>query len=734
MGSNMFKSIRTKLTLSYIIIILVSLAITGAFFQFRIINRLENNISNELFDHANITAGTLSSLTEQHENFPELAEKISEQYTGDRDKKIEIYSPKGFLIADSVEPGISLLETSSETLDKILGTDTEFDEIYVHWQNEINGEKKVFHTTISLFDFDGEFVGAVDTSIVKNKHENAPTGEILHKMQHTGEQVANDLFFASYDQWDETARKLTARFSEDASYRVRIYNSNRKLVASSQNLDSTSTNRLFDGESVKWIRKDASERFMNTAVPVLDRNTRISMGSVVLSTSLADIDNTYLEIRRVFIYAIGLSIFVTAIISMFLAFNLIKPIIHIKDVAGGIAAGNFSRRVSYNGRDEFRSLGDTINFMAACIQASIREITDEKDKMNALLGALPDGVIALAYSGEVRFFNESSTRYLKVEPEDVTGKTLSEIWPDKQINDFFEQGRDENSLFTKEISIPPRYLRLYLIPYGGKDEDKSGMMMIIRDVTDLRRLEETRTRFLGSVSHELRTPLTVIKGFVHTIADEKAVKKNQEVKHALEVIDRETDRLTRLVNDLLELSRLRSKRLSIEMDMIAPDEVVEETVRQLLPNAERMTISLSQVINSEKINLRADKDRLKQVVINIVDNAIKYTPTGGSVAINTSKDDKFWILEVKDTGTGIPKSEIPFLFEKFFRTKDKNKKKYISGTGLGMAIVKEIVDAHQGRINVESAEGEGTKISVYLPFAVNPIKSEEPAPPVHAES
>jgi two-component system, OmpR family, phosphate regulon sensor histidine kinase PhoR len=722
----MFRSIRAKLTLSYIIVIIVSLAITGLFFQFRIINRLESNISNELFDRASITAGTMSSLMTKHEDFFELAENISEQYAGDRDKKIEIYSPKGFLIADSVEPGFGKLEAPDETLDIILGKDSDFNDIHIHWENEITKDRKVFHTTISLFDFDGEFLGAVDTSIAKENNVQTLEDEIVQKMHHTGEQVANDLFFTSYDQWEDTAGKFTARFSEDASYRVRIYNRNLDIIASSQNLDSTRNNRLFEGEKVKWIRKEKSERFMNAAVPVPDKNTKFPAGSVVLSTSLADVDNTYLEVRRVFAFAIGLSMFVTAIISMFLAFNLVKPIIHIKDVASGIAAGNFNSRADYNGSDEFHSLSETINFMAACIQSNIREITDEKDKMNALLGALPDGVIALAYSGEVRFVNESSARFLTVEPADATAKTLFELWPDVQIREFFEEGREENSLFTKEISIPPRHLRLYLIPYG--EQDKSGMMMIIRDVTDLRRLEETRTRFLGSVSHELRTPLTVIKGFVHSINDEKEVQENEEIRHALEVIDRETDRLTRLVNDLLELSRLRSKRLSIEMDQITPDEIVKETITQLLPNAERMTISMTQSINGEKTNLRADKDRLKQVIINIVDNAIKYTPTGGSVAINTSKDDNFWILEVKDTGTGIPKNEIPFLFEKFFRTKDKNKKKHISGTGLGMAIVKEIVDAHKGKIDVESEEGKGTRISVYFPLAAECVKIEESVP------
>jgi PAS domain S-box-containing protein len=725
----MFKSIRTRLTLSYIVLILVSLAVTGFFFQTLIISKLEKNLTTEMFNSGNITAGTMSSLLAKHENFLELSEKLSEQYSTDGKKNFQVYISKGFLVADSGEENIGRLEAPEEILGRITGTDKEYEEISVRWQKKLRDNRNVFHLTISLFDFEGKFLGAVDTSIIGDKDNPLPDAETQHKMFNTGDKIANDLYFANTDHWDESARRLTARFSPDAEYRVRVYNKNLVLSASNQTLDPARNNRLFDGESLSWIRDDKPERLMNVAVPIIDRDTKLSLGSVVLSSSLADIDNTYYEIRRVFAYSAALSIFVTVIISLFLAVKLIRPITQIRDVTSGIAAGNFSTRVNYKGRDEIRSLADTINFMAGCVESSFREITDEKDKMNALLGALPDGVIALAYSGEIRFINESSEKYLKVSQDDIKGRTLFEIWPEKEIREFFEEGRDKNALFTEEVSIASRFLRLYLIPYGENEKNNSGMMMIIRDVTDLRRLEETRTRFLGSISHELRTPLTIIKGFIHTVIDDEVVRNNEDVKRAFEVIENEADRLTRLVNDLLELSRLRSKRLSIEMDYLIPDELVSDTVTQILPNAERMTIDLKVTTGSEGINLKADRDRLKQVILNVVDNAIKYTPGGGKISVNTLKNDDFWVFSVEDTGMGIPKSEIPFLFERFFRTKDKNKKKFISGTGLGMAIVKEIVDAHQGKIEVDSVEGEGTKISIFIPLEAEPLKVEEPVIP-----
>ena len=207
----------------------------------------------------------------------------------------------------------------------------------------------------------------------------------------------------------------------------------------------------------------------------------------------------------------------------------------------------------------------------------------------------------------------------------------------------------------------------------------------------------------------------MIKGFVHTIIDDEPVKSDAAAQKALKIIDNETDRLARLVHDLLELSRFRSKKLSMEFETVPVDALVEETMAQMEPNAGRMGITLKHQPAEPPREVYGDRDRLKQVIINLVDNAIKYTSGGGTVEVSTSVVEDRWHFVVSDDGTGIAKDELPFLFERFFRTRDKSKRKYIKGTGLGMAIVKEIVDAHRGEIQVESQEGEGTTITVILP-------------------
>ncbi|MFP4498837.1 MAG: sensor histidine kinase, partial [Vulcanimicrobiota bacterium] len=410
------------------------------------------------------------------------------------------------------------------------------------------------------------------------------------------------------------------------------------------------------------------------------------------------------------------SLVVTTIISLFLAFGLIRPLTKIEDAANRISKGDFSVDISYEGSDEIKSVVDAINYMSSQIQTNINQISGEKDKINALLSALPDGVIALNSDGQIQFLNTTALEFIDVSGEEAVGKNLFDLRQDPELKEFFDEGKEKDSLYTREISFPPNILKLHLIPYGEKTEIEPGMMMVIQDVTDLRRLEETRTSFLGAISHELRTPLTIIKGYLYTIIDEKQVQENELMQTALEVIDRETDRQSRLVSDLLELSRLRSRKLSIEMETVKIEDLVEETVNQLRTNAERMGISLQLFSNVQNIEIFADKDRMKQVFINLIDNAIKYTPQDGKVVVRTRQAPDFWEVEVEDTGMGIAKDELPFLFERFFRTKDKKKKKYIKGTGLGMAIVKEIVDAHRGIIDVSSREGEGTKILVKIPL------------------
>lgn len=718
----MFKSIRSKLTLSYLLVILLSMAVTGFFFQWRMKQVLEDSLVKELRAQANIISGTISSLASSPESIAAQAENVTDRYSDEPDRRLKVYSPSGFLIADSSEPGIGLLDPGDELLSELFPNQINESGNKITWTSSHYPDKVVYHQTwpIHLRGEDGvvELFGAVDVSVVLKPGSGKKLPEDL---QEKVDKAADRVLKGIYKSSPETvgikvlAQKLMSGTSFEKPLRIRIYNNRREIVANSQRMSVEKINKLSSTGSIDWIQEPPDGRILNVAMPIRSSLSGILLGHLILSSSMNFIDATYAQLQRVLFYAIGISLIITLAVSFILAFGLIRPITRIKQVASRIAGGDFSQNVEYGGKDEIRDLARTINDMSAQIQEKITEIEGEKDKINALLSALPDGVIALDYDGQIIFLNESAQQLLNINAEELSGKKLLDVLDEKDIEEFFVEGKQKEGVFSREIAIPPRILKFYLIRYGQHKGVPPGIMLVVRDVTDLRRLEETRTRFLSSISHELRTPITVIKGFIHTIIDEKPIVETPEAHRALRVMDGEIDRLTRLVNDLLELSRLRSKKLSMEMITLNADSLVEETFAQMVPNAKRMGLNMELNLTVKNTELQADRDRMKQVIINLIDNAIKYTPAGRKVTVSTRREDKYWILDIVDTGMGIARDELPFLFERFFRTRDKKKKKLIKGTGLGMAIVKEIVDAHNGKIKVDSKRGEGTRIHIYIP-------------------
>jgi len=252
------------------------------------------------------------------------------------------------------------------------------------------------------------------------------------------------------------------------------------------------------------------------------------------------------------------------------------------------------------------------------------------------------------------------------------------------------------------------------VDYDSPDELGDLSATINHMSGELRKLEQARSEFLGNVSHELKTPLTIIKGFVITLQGTPGIP--DDWSHSLEIVDRETDRLTRLVNDMLELTRLRSGRVLLRVSPVDLKELLGTVVSQMEVRAREAGIDLSLQCADGILPVSADSDRLKEVMLNLIDNAIKYSAAGGRVMVNAGALPGGVEIWVRDNGPGIPEEEIPFLFERFFRGTVRGNK--IEGTGLGLAIVKEIVEAHGGKISVESTLGEGTRVKVSLPAGI----------------
>lgn len=295
------------------------------------------------------------------------------------------------------------------------------------------------------------------------------------------------------------------------------------------------------------------------------------------------------------------------------------------------------------------------------------------------------------------------------------GRNLATLLEPAPLSELVEAALAAGSPVQREATLGERCFTVFALPVGESAEDgrERDLLFLLRDVTALRQVETARSQFLGNVSHELKTPLTIIKGFVITLL--KSPGMTEEWKRYLEFIDRETDRLSRLVDDVLNLARLRSGRAQLNLGFCEPGELLRETGRQLEAQAARYETHLALDCPAELPVLLADSDRFKEIVINLVDNAFKHTPPRGRVELQVRATPEHLVLKVRDSGPGIPEAEIPFLFERFFRGTGRGGRKS-GGTGIGLAIVKEIVDAHRGRIAVESRPGGGTTFTVSLPL------------------
>ncbi len=507
------------------------------------------------------------------------------------------------------------------------------------------------------------------------------------------------------DDLADSARWVMKEFPRLTRARVRIADSEGRVVGDSRSGDATPLRLQARAEvAVTWTE---DPRIVHVTTPIrLTYPREETVGYVDVSSRLAEIDDTFEELRLRLLGALALALGASWLGAVLMASNLTRPIEGVRTTAQKIAEGDLDRRVRVESDlAELNDLGQTVNHMAAQLQQRLNQIVAQRNKIQSLMASLPDPVLTVGSEQTLTYLNPAAEKALELPREQAVGRKLAEVWPE-EFDDRLTDRLPEPTAF--ELRFHQRVFRAYLLPYRDEKGEQS-QLIILRDMTDIRRLEEVRTLFLGSVSHELRTPLTIIKGFAATLADLPEVE--EAVRKPLQKIDQEADRLTRLVNDLLDLTKMRSRKLSLELEPLCPEEVVEEAVDLLRSSAARQGLAL-QTHCPDTSRLSADRDRLKQIVINLVDNALKFTPEGGRVSVRTEQTGHHWQLIVEDTGPGVSPEELPNLFEHFFRSGEMRK---MGGTGLGLAIVAEIVDMHQGRVWAESELGEGTRVIVTLP-------------------
>jgi two-component system phosphate regulon sensor histidine kinase PhoR len=349
------------------------------------------------------------------------------------------------------------------------------------------------------------------------------------------------------------------------------------------------------------------------------------------------------------------------------------------------------------------------------LQQRTARAESEREHIESIIFTMVDGIIATDASGRVTFMNPAAENLFDLEPGGAIGKFPREIWREYDMAEIFHVVFVTGEPEEREIQLDSpakRFLKVQVIPIRMEgDSDVQGVLAVLRDLTHIRHLETVRSEFVANVSHELRTPLTSIKGFVETLLD-GGLSAPESARRFLQIIGQETDRLNRIINDLLDLSRLESGRTDLHTAKLFLAPLVEDIHQTMDGRIHEKNLSFSVELGS--VAVWADEDRIREVLVNLIDNAIKYTPEGGAIRVRESDAGDFQEFMVCDTGIGIPKESIGRIFERFYRV-DKARSRELGGTGLGLSIVKHIIDRHGGRVWVKSEYGKGTCFHFTLP-------------------
>lgn len=444
-------------------------------------------------------------------------------------------------------------------------------------------------------------------------------------------------------------------------------------------------------------------------------------GVIRVALTLDDINN----IQRRIWYYIFLAIFAGISVAMVLGYRYLshvtKPVREMTEMATTIAGGRFDRRVQVKSDDEIGRLVSAFNNMAEKLNSTINELVNDKSKMEAILTSSVNGVIAVDNDIRTLIINPAAEKLLDIREKDFTGKYLYDIVRNGEMEKVLKSVIESTKYrsFEFELTWPEeRIIRVFSSPIRPrvKHARTIGTLILIQDITDIRKLEKIRSDFVANVTHELRTPLTSIRGFIETLK-EGAMDDVGRRNRFLDIIDIEAERLERLIEDILLLSEIESgKPYSTPAADIDIKKVIEDEIVSILrKKAEEKAIVLKTVYYGDALTLKMDVDRFKQMMINLIDNAIKYSRENDEVTVSAYGIGDAVVLKVRDTGIGIPKEHQERLFERFYRV-DKGRSRKVGGTGLGLAIVKHIVLSMDGSIKVSSEPGVGTEFRIEIPL------------------
>ena len=517
------------------------------------------------------------------------------------------------------------------------------------------------------------------------------------------------------------------RFTEGTNIRATIIDAHGKVLADSsetpENLREMD-NHASRPEIAAALRKETGvsirysltlkTKMLYIAVPiVMDGSVR---GVVRSAMPVSRVDETFASARKTIFTVAVFAILVILVTGLLFTRRLTRRIRQITRGAERYASEDWSEKVLIDGRDELKMLADTMNHMASILRHRIRDLESEKAKISAILSHMTDAVIAVNGTKEVVMANPMAEKLFGFSAAAALGKSLIEATRHPHLETIVDEAFLKGQTIAGEIQLispAKKILRISVVITGENVRDIKGII-VFNDITEIRRLENNRKEFVANVSHELRTPLTSLKGFIETLLD-GASRDPSTSERFLKMMQEDATRLGRLVEDMLTLGEIEQGALPLKKEALDLDAEIRAVVERFGPQLETKKILVEDQLGTKPLTVAGDRDKVRQVFVNLIDNAAKYSPENSKILLRADPNQFGITVSVEDTGPGIPADVVERVFERFFRV-DKARPRDLGGTGLGLAIVKHIMEAHGGKITCLSKPGIGTRFTAFFPF------------------
>lgn len=520
-------------------------------------------------------------------------------------------------------------------------------------------------------------------------------------------------------------QEFVTKYSSKTSSRLTIIDEDGIVLADSEKDYREMENHAYREEVASAIKgkPTTSLRYSNTmgmyyyyhAVPL---NINDINGVLRVSIPVKEVENITLIMIGIIVFGTIIGSIIAFIIAYFFTKKLMAPIDDLTIAAMNIADGDYDNKIYVRQKDQIGQLADAFNKMNFNLRLNLWNLEQKNAQLESVITSMSSGLIAIDIDYKIVLYNDKFIDILDLEKKDLKTMLFYELTRNLEVIEVIEKSIEQQEYILEETKIydgnEEKIIRISANPIKSRENKNKilGTVIMLEDITQIRKLENMRKDFVSNVTHELKTPLTSIKGFVETLKN-GAIKEDVATRF-LDIIDIEVDRLTNLIQDILSLSEIESIIGDVNTSKYNINEIITEVIEILKPEITDKGLDINLKIEDELETFNCNKDRIKQLLINIIDNSIKYTDEG-SITIGCKKEHKNLVITVEDTGIGIRKEHLDRVFERFYRV-DKGRSRKMGGTGLGLSIVKHIVELYNGTIDINSVEKVGTTIKIKLPY------------------